>query len=514
MWIPEVKKGGDICMDLQDTMYHNWIQVAWQWIMCQTSVKRLKRPLFSHHADGIFGPFIVRQSLQRDPNSHLYDYDLDEHILTLSPWSHKISAYSLDFQRNIEVSSILINGEGSYFVSDPQSRTRSQLPKTRFSVKWGSRYRFRIINSASLDCPVQLQVESHNITIIASDGAPVKSTATSHLLLFPGERYDIIISADQAKSSYWIMVRGHHQCENLHQEAMLVYDGAAVLHKFTEATKSSLSVSKPYSALSAAMKKTCPNVTDVTCRPQEIKELHSRKPAELQASEVDMKLFIPFDVYAYDGLNDTDVNFHFMLDEPPYYPSYLYNTKIPMQLPQVDRLTFKYPPSPLLSQPESVPQGMLCNSHCRHLKFCECLHVIHTPLNITLDVVLVDEGHGSNHSNIFHLHGYNFLVLGSESLGRPVDVAELKLNDSLDLLSRNLKDAPRKDTVVVPNKGYTIIRLFTDNPGYWLFEARSASSVIGAGMQFIIQVGEQIHLPPVPQEFPRCGLHKGPSYIF
>jgi hypothetical protein len=43
------------------------------------------------------------------------------------------------------------------------------------------------------------------------------------------------------------MVRGHHQCENLHQEAMLVYDGAAVLHKFTEATKSSLSVSKPYS---------------------------------------------------------------------------------------------------------------------------------------------------------------------------------------------------------------------------------------------------------------------------
>jgi hypothetical protein len=45
MWIPEVKKGGDICMDLQDTMYHNWIQVAWQWIMCQTSVKRLKRPL-------------------------------------------------------------------------------------------------------------------------------------------------------------------------------------------------------------------------------------------------------------------------------------------------------------------------------------------------------------------------------------------------------------------------------------------------------------------------------------
>ena len=70
----------------------------------------------SHHADGIFGPFIVRQPLLRDPNSHLYDYDLDEHILTLSSWSHEISAYRLDFQENMEISSILINGEGSYFV--------------------------------------------------------------------------------------------------------------------------------------------------------------------------------------------------------------------------------------------------------------------------------------------------------------------------------------------------------------------------------------------------------------
>jgi FtsP/CotA-like multicopper oxidase with cupredoxin domain len=69
---------------------------------------------------------------------------------------------------------------------NPESKTRSQIPKTRFSVKWGSRYRFRIINAASLDCPIQLQVEGHTLIIIASDGAPVKPTATSHLLLFPG----------------------------------------------------------------------------------------------------------------------------------------------------------------------------------------------------------------------------------------------------------------------------------------------------------------------------------------
>jgi hypothetical protein len=71
----------------------------------------------SQHADGIFGPFIVRQTPQRDPNWDLYDYDFDEHILTISPWSHTVLAYKLDFQENMEMSSILINGEGTYFVS-------------------------------------------------------------------------------------------------------------------------------------------------------------------------------------------------------------------------------------------------------------------------------------------------------------------------------------------------------------------------------------------------------------
>jgi hypothetical protein len=42
------------------------------------------------------------------------------------------------------------------------------------------------------------------------------------------------------------VVTGHHQCENLQQEALLVYDGAAMLHEFNEAKKSSLKVFKLY----------------------------------------------------------------------------------------------------------------------------------------------------------------------------------------------------------------------------------------------------------------------------
>jgi hypothetical protein len=59
----------------------------------------------------------VRQAPQRDPNSNLYDYDLDEHVLIVSPWSHTALAYNLNLLEDVEITSMLINGKGTYFVS-------------------------------------------------------------------------------------------------------------------------------------------------------------------------------------------------------------------------------------------------------------------------------------------------------------------------------------------------------------------------------------------------------------
>jgi hypothetical protein len=75
------------------------------------------------------------------------------------------------------------------------------------------------------------------------------------------------------------------------------------------------------------MVKLCPSVSHPTCRPQEIKSLHTTDKqnhfAELQVPQADVKLFIPFDIYAYDDFDDADVNFRFTMEEPSYYPSYL-----------------------------------------------------------------------------------------------------------------------------------------------------------------------------------------------
>jgi FtsP/CotA-like multicopper oxidase with cupredoxin domain len=46
--------------------------------------------------------------------------------------------------------------------------------------------------------------------------------------------------------------------------------------------------------------------------------------------------------------------------------------------------------------------------------------------------------------------------------------------DGRGQISRNLVDPPLKDTVVVPDAGFTVLRFLADNPGYWLMHCHMA----------------------------------------
>lgn len=50
-------------------------------------------------------------------------------------------------------------------------------------------------------------------------------------------------------------------------------------------------------------------------------------------------------------------------------------------------------------------------------------------------------------------------------LGKVVSVDEVKELERQGLIDRKLKRAPMKDTVTVPDGGYTIVRFHADNPG-------------------------------------------------
>ena len=61
-------------------------------------------------------------------------------------------------------------------------------------------------------------------------------------------------------------------------------------------------------------------------------------------------------------------------------------------------------------------------------------------------------------------------------------IEELNINGKI---KKNLNNPPLKDTVVVPDAGFTVLRFVADNVGYWLFHCHMSWHYdIGMGLIF------------------------------
>ena len=70
-------------------------------------------------------------------------------------------------------------------------------------------------------------------------------------------------------------------------------------------------------------------------------------------------------------------------------------------------------------------------------------------------------------------------------------------------IPRNLESPPYKDTVVVPDAGYTLVRMTASNPGYWIMHCHmSWHNHIGMGV--IFKIGDNEDMAEAPKHFPQC----------
>lgn len=104
-------------------------------------------------------------------------------------------------------------------------------PLEVYHVAAGHSYRFRTINAGFLNCPVEISIDQHNITVIASDGWYFDPVEVSSLVTYAGERFDFVVNANQPIDNYWIRVRGLMDCDErftkAYQVAVLRYESAA-----------------------------------------------------------------------------------------------------------------------------------------------------------------------------------------------------------------------------------------------------------------------------------------------
>lgn len=108
--------------------------------------------------NGIYGPLIIREPDESDPNSVHYECDLEEHTIMLSDWLHSPADMYMPGlkSKGNTPDSVLINGRGIY--RNTVTNATTNVPLSIFRINECKSYRFRLVNACNGVCQMQLQV--------------------------------------------------------------------------------------------------------------------------------------------------------------------------------------------------------------------------------------------------------------------------------------------------------------------------------------------------------------------
>ncbi|XP_041367040.1 laccase-4-like [Gigantopelta aegis] len=482
--------------------------------------------------DGLNGAFVVRQPQDIDPNGALYDHDLSEHVIMVNDWSTTFQTMMSQYLflmhdlYDAKVISGLINGKRRYFNVSTRNIIESNLTHARspleiFKVEKGQRYRLRFIGAMG-NCPFMISFEKHRLIVIGSDGSPVKPRVLDSFIMHPGERYDFVLNADQSVGNYWLKLVGLGDCrrDRLTVNAILRYKGAPdedpsgdpdYVHESGIMLNPLIMDWKPSTESGVyGYNHTWINVHDLR---------HAGQTNNYTDENVDFKLYLGMD---YNN-NDNTIFNNKELYPVPSFPSRKAHftptmdnvsetraTVHSMDYNNNDNTIFNnkelYPVPSFPSRKAHFTPTMDNVSETRATPVYD--HQLQHVLLITASVVeliLFNIGKyfkGSGHP--MHVHGYNYRVLDNAKVSTILHRDVVTKMDDEGKLHRNLIDPPIKDTLLITDGGYAIIRFKADNPGLWFFHCHTDSHLL-QGKALVIKVGDYSDFPPVPDPFPRCG---------
>ncbi|KAI1848598.1 hypothetical protein JX265_011548 [Neoarthrinium moseri] len=172
--------------------------------------------------EGVFGGIVIN-----GPATSNYDEDLG--ILFLNDWDHSTvdQLYTTaETSGPPTLDNGLINGTNVYGDDEDASQTGSRFT---VSVTEETSYRIRIVNAA-IDSHFKFMIDNHTLTVIAMDLVPITPFTTDILSIAMGQRYDVIVTANQASvaDSFWMRAIPQSACsENDSQDNIkgIVYYG-------------------------------------------------------------------------------------------------------------------------------------------------------------------------------------------------------------------------------------------------------------------------------------------------
>ncbi|KAG8688139.1 hypothetical protein FRC11_005987, partial [Ceratobasidium sp. 423] len=153
--------------------------------------------------------------------------DNESTVIQLSDWYHTpapaLGEEYIDSGKEPVPDSGLINGRGRY-------KGGPAAPWSVFTIQKGKRYRFRVLNNGALGY-YTFQIDGHPLKIIEADGIAHEPYTVNSLDIHPGERYSIVVEANQTVGNFWIRapITARRSSSTLDPElikAVLRYEGA------------------------------------------------------------------------------------------------------------------------------------------------------------------------------------------------------------------------------------------------------------------------------------------------
>ncbi|KAG0002957.1 hypothetical protein BGZ65_002166 [Modicella reniformis] len=407
----------------------------------------------NQYIDGLVGAIIIRDPPETDPFLHAYD---EERTVILSDWYHQPTGTLLtqylnpDSKGNEPVpNSGLINGKGVFDCSKVQGNLPcAQGERAVIHFVPNRRYRLRIINTGA-SAPMLFSIDNHLMQVIEADGTELNPIMVESLPINTGQRYSVIVIANQDVQNYWMRAEIGTACipitpTNLDPVILgeIRYQGAGAATPTSQGRFVPTPVEKGQPALVNP-------AFEAACEDLDLYSLHPLKPQPILEPITNSFLVrIQFKKGPVD-----DIVRGYMND-----------------------ITFSndaWNPTIVQNMNTSAVYGI--NQHVMKIERRDAIVQI-----------ILDNSLGGEHP--FHLHGHTFQVIAQ---GKGIyEEGKTPINTINPL---------RRDTATVPNRGFTVIRFKADNPGVWALHCHIEWHVTtGLVMQFI-ELPDELRAMGIPK---------------
>lgn len=385
-------------------------------------------------SDGLFGPLVVHSRKEQVLRRIKYATD---RVVMIQDHYHELSGallmrYLEPDRENAEPvpDGALINGINARNCDAfPHRRcNNSTSSSTVLNLGKHQSHRLRFINVGAF-AEFQIQIDEHKFAVTETDGTDVEPAYYHRLNISPGQRYSIVITPNLGeRNSFWMRARMVTACfaeENPYLEPEI---RAIVQYTLAAPTEPKQSVEIPSS-------KDWSDVVELECKDMNTTELIPADPVPAPA-KVDASFYLRsnFEIGAWKLSRGFFNSSSWRADvSSPSLNRYVQGhatgkKSFTNQITGVNEQAFD-PTRELVIQVEGIQ---------------------------TIDI-LIDNFDDGNHP--LHLHGYKYFVLAQGH-----GYFDPHLYETM-----NLSNPLRRDTASVEAFGWILIRLVTDNAGFWAF---------------------------------------------